>query len=517
MSAINDYSKDIEAKFKSNKATEHTYRRDLEVLLETIGGNNVQVINEPKRNGSNAPDYYISRDVLTIGFVEAKDIDKNLSLVENSEQLHRYRQAYNNLLLTNYLDFRWYVEGEFFEQVTIGTLDKGKIRFDSDKFDALAGMLRRYYATEVPEIISPEDLARRMAKMTRELAQLIVEALDNTDNPPKDLISKKEAVARVLLPNLDNRQFSDMYAQTIAYGLFAARARYTGKPEKFTLETAFFQLPKTNPFLGKLFQNIAAELDTRVKFMADVIAQLLAYAKGLDDVIANFGHSTRQADPVIHFYETFLNAYDATQRERRGVYYTPEPVVSYIVRSVDHILRETFGRNEGLADKETLILDPATGTGTFLYKVIQEIHDSMAGNRGMWQSYVQKNLLKRLFGFELLMAPYTVAHMKLNLLLGELGYNFESDDRLGIYLTNTLEENVQQATLPFAEYLTDEANAATEIKKKKEIMVVLGNPPYSGHSANRSRDEQGKFTWIGRLLDDYYKVDGEPLGERNSK
>ncbi|MFN8375921.1 MAG: N-6 DNA methylase [Anaerolineae bacterium] len=205
-------------------------------------------------------------------------------------------------------------------------------------------------------------------------------------------------------------------------------------------------------------------------------------------------------------------------RESRGVYYTPEPVVGYIVRSVDSLLRQRFGRAEGLADEQTLILDPATGTGTFLYSVVQQIYEGFKGQMGAWDSYVSQHLLPRIFGFELLMASYAVAHMKMGIMLRDTGYKFGSGQRLNIYLTNTLEEGVkvnQQAM--FAHFIAEEANAAARIKREEPIMVVLGNPPYSGHSANRSRDAQGKLTWIGERLQDYYQVDGKPLGERNPK
>jgi len=198
----------------------------------------------------------------------------------------------------------------------------------------------------------------------------------------------------------------------------------------------------------------------------------------------------------VHFYETFLTAYDPKVREMRGVYYTPEPVVSYIARSINHLLKTRFDKPQGLADENTLILDPATGTATFLYMVINEIHQSFAGQEGMWNNYVAEKLLKRIFGFELLMAPYAVAHLKLGLLLQETGYKFHSEERLGVYLTNTLDEAIKHSETLFARWISEEANAAAEIKKDKPIMVVSGNPPYSGSSLNRGE-------WIDKLIDDY--------------
>jgi predicted helicase len=288
-----------------------------------------------------------------------------------------------------------------------------------------------------------------------------------------------------------------MYAQTIAYGLFAARCT-SKNGSSFTRLDAAQNLPRTNPFLRKLFQYIAGyELDDRIAWLVDDLSQVLAQAD-MEAVLKNFGKHSGKEDPVVHFYETFLKAYDPKVREMRGVYYTPEPVVSYIVRSIDHLLKTRFNKPKGLADDNTLILDPATGTATFLYMVINEIHQSFAGQEGMWNDYVAGKLLPRIFGFELLMAPYAVAHLKLGLLLQETGYEFQSDERLGVYLTNTLDEAIKHSETLFARWISEEANAAARVKKDEPIMVVLGNPPYSGHSANKGE-------WARQLVETYKK------------
>jgi predicted helicase len=262
----------------------------------------------------------------------------------------------------------------------------------------------------------------------------------------------------------------------------------------------------------------------------------------MNAVLADFGKRTRQEDPLIHFYETFLAEYDPKLKELRGVYYTPEPVVSYIVRSVDHLLRTQFNCRDGLADTSAvtymrkdehgkeheerkprvLLLDPACGTGTFSYAVINHIRESyrQTGNAGMWSSYVREHLLPRLFGFELLMAPYAMAHLKLGMQLAALdlpeeerrdwAYDFKGKERLGIFLTNTLEEAVKRSEMLFARSISDEANEAAKVKQEYPVMVVLGNPPYSYESANTG-------PWISALVRDYYQVDGKPLKERNPK
>ncbi|MEW5721212.1 MAG: N-6 DNA methylase, partial [Chloroflexota bacterium] len=306
------------------------------------------------------------------------------------------------------------------------------------------------------------------------------------------------AFQETLIPDLTPAQFADMFAQTIAYGMFAARAN-DPTPKDFSRMEAAFVLPKTNPFLRKLFHEIAGpDLDPRVAWIADDLANLLARAD-MERVLKDFGKRTKREDPVVHFYETFLAAYDARLRKARGVYYTPEPVVSYIVRSVDYLLRKEFGKANGLADPSVLLLDPAVGTATFLYFVIQQIHETLTaqGQQGAWAKYVAEKLLPRLFGFEILMAPYTVAHLKLGIELKDLGYDFAGDERLGIYLTNSLEQIGKESQLHFARFINEESEKAQDIKRNQPIMVVLGNPPYANFGM------MNKGEWIGDLLDDY--------------
>ena len=326
--------------------------------------------------------------------------------------------------------------------------------------------------------------------------------------------------ARIVYYRYDS-DLADMYAQTIYYGLFAARVGHAQNPtdDKFTRRTAGTYIPATNPFLKRLFNPIV-ETDAlnQIDWAIDDLVQLLSQVD-MGSILENFGQ--QQEDPVVHFYETFLAAYNAKLRKSRGVYYTPESVVSFIVRSVDAILKEDFDLPLGLAapakDSKTQkprvqILDPATGTGRFLYAVIKQIYRNLAdiGMASQWDSYVRENLLNRLFGFELLMAPYAIAHLKLGLQLQELGYQFTNKQRLGIYLTNTLDEAMKKSEILFGQFIAQEANEASSIKRDSPVMVVLGNPPYAGHSANKS-------DWIAGLIQDYYYVDGKALGEKNPK
>jgi predicted helicase len=392
-----------------------------------------------------------------------------------------------------------------------------------------------------------------MAKLTRMIRDIIEQgfAREKVSQTTSDLFA---AFRDTLLPTLEPVEFADMFAQTLAYGLFAARVNHTG-PEPFDRFRASREIPRTNPFLRDLFETItgnALDAEPFVGFVDD-LARLLA-AADMSAVLEDFGRRTASEDPVVHFYETFLAAYDPKLRETRGVYYTPEPVVSYIVRSVDWVLKEHFGLSDGLADRSTveyeaelpgggtetrtsprvLILDPACGTGTFLYHVIDHIRQKFveSNNAGMWPGFVAEHLLPRLFGFELLMAPYAVAHLKLGMQLAaqdmteaqreKWAYDFEADQRLNVFLTNTLEEAEQTAQMQFGfmRAIAEEANAASVVKRDMPIMVIMGNPPYSGHSSNKGEWIQGLLR--GKLPDgteteNYYEVDGEPLGERNPK
>jgi predicted helicase len=505
---FHDYIQLLQKELAAGDATEQTHRPALKSLIQSLSPG-ILATNEPKHIECGAPDFIVRKGVLTIGYIEAKDIDKSLDEAEKSDQLKRYRESLSNLILTDYLEFRWYVNGERRLSARLGTaVNGGKLKTDKEGFQNVAELLSGFLSRQAENVGKPKDLAVRMARLAHMIRNLIVNAFSN-EAETGGLHTQLAAFRDNLIPDLSVAYFADMYAQTIAYGLFAARCAAPDNKD-FTRQNAAYLLPKTNPFLRKLFNTIAGpDLDDRIAWLVDDLAQVLAQAD-MAAVLTDFGKHIGKADPVVHFYETFLKEYDEKIREMRGVYYTPEPVVSYIVRSIDHLLKTRFDKPLGLADEKTLILDPAVGTATFLYKVINEIYQATAakGQQGMWNNYVAEKLLPRIFGFELLMAPYAVAHLKLGLLLQETGYQFQTDQRLGIYLTNTLEEAFEKSELlpGFNKYIVDEANEAAEIKKTKPIMVVLGNPPYSGVSANRGK-------WIGKLIDDYRQVDGKPLEE----
>ncbi|MFH1596716.1 MAG: N-6 DNA methylase, partial [Pseudomonadota bacterium] len=517
---LKDYLQELQKDLLAGDATEHTHRPTLKALLEALEPG-VRATNEPKQiTDCGKPDLTASRGPALLGYLETKDVGLDLAKEEKSQQLTRYRGGLPNLVLTDYLEFRWYVNGEpRGRAASLGEFrpDRG-IKVDKAGLAAVRELLGQFLAHESPAIGTAKELALRMAGLAKIMRAAALKTLEREPHTGalKGWLAEFE---ENLIKNITPLDFADMYAQTLTYGLFAAKVT-VGTAQNLTPETAASLLPETNPFLKKLFYHLAGpEVPPSVSWVInDLIAALNNTA--WEEVLKDFGKGSLERDPVVHFYETFLAHYAPEKRERRGVYYTPEPVVSFIVRAIDYLLRERFGRALGLADPHTLVLDPACGTGTFLHSVITLIYDTLSalGQSGTWNAYVADHLLPRLFGFELLMAPYAVAHLKLALLLKEKGYIFGSGQRLGVYLTNTLDEGFKPSKARvLAGYITEETNTATRIKQEDPIEVILGNPPYSAHSANASliREVDSKTrkvkisrTWIGQLIEDYKQVDG---------
>ncbi|HJQ32895.1 MAG TPA: type ISP restriction/modification enzyme [Pyrinomonadaceae bacterium] len=516
-----EYLKQIGQALAAGNATEHTHRPALKSFVESFG-RGIVATNEPKRVRYGAPDFVVTRGETPLGYIEAKDVGTPLEREEKGEQMSRYFEL-GNVVLTDYLEFRWYVNGVRRDAARLATKTKaGKLRAVPGGAERVEELLSSFFDAQAATVGSAKELAVRMARLARAIRKNIgraLEAEDPDDEKPDPLRDQLASFREVLLHELQPEQFADMYAQTICYGLFAARCN-ARRAAEFTRDGAARLVPKTNPFLQKTFyQMVGPELSPHVAWAVDDLVALLTHTD-MAGILEDFGKRTRREDPVVHFYETFLAEYDPHLRETRGVYYTPEPVVSYIVRSVDHLLRNDFGLAEGLADArkirtrgaegaggaethKVLILDPATGTGTFLYSAIQHIYRAVGERaRGAWPAYVARELLPRLFGFELLMAPYTVAHLKLGLLLQETGVDLEKlgaetegeAGRLCVYLTNTLEEVHRLSDAPgMTRWLSEESDAASRVKQERPVMVVMGNPPYSGHSANTGQ-------WIAHLL-----------------
>lgn len=520
MGSIKKYLKEVEKKFKTGHAREHAYRPALETLIEEINPN-INAVNDPKQQKVGAPDFVLFNKGISIGYIEAKDIDVGLDYeIKTKNQVNRYKASLNNFCFTNYLEFRFYLNGEEVERVKMAELKGGKIEIYPEKFDLLESLLKNFTTQKSISIKNPKELAKLMAEKAKMLKNTIYLSLK--DEEEKGEVGKQyEIFKQILIQDLSEEQFSDMYSQTVAYGMFAARYNdYT--LENFTRDEANELLPKSNPFLRNFFQSIAGyNIDERIVWIVDDLAELFNHVD-VKELLANYGKETKRHDAIVHFYETFLGEFDSKMRKSRGVYYTPEPVVDFIVKALDDILKEEFNIKDGLADTEKMevlkeevgkqkrrrvkehrvqILDPATGTGTFLDRTIKYIFNSkFKGQEGLWQSYVDEHLLPRLHGFEILMASYAMAHLKLDITLSETGYDFKkgAGKRLGVYLANSLEEPKAMNRDLFSQWLSTEGVEANKIKKEKPIMVVMGNPPYAVSSSN-------KGAWITGMLADYKK------------
>ena len=546
---IQDYVSKINILYKTGNAREHSYRGDLQNLIMAILPD-VLVTNEPARVSCGAPDYVLTKKDIPIGYIEAKDIGVDLASKSLKEQFDRYKAGLTNLIFTDYLDFHFYKNGEFVTKIAIAHLSipssggvpegrGGSSRVEivpiQENFEQFINLIKNFAQTISQTIKSPTKLAQMMAGKAKLMADVIEKSLnaDDENGIRSSIKNQMLSFQQMLIHDIDNKSFADIYSQTIAYGMFAARYHDPTLPT-FSRQEAATLIPKSNPFLRKLFQDIAGyDLDNRLVWIVEELVSIFL-ASDVATIMKNFGKSTKQEDPVVHFYETFLGEYNPALRKARGVWYTPQPVVNFIVRAVDDILKTEFGLKDGLADTSKIkikkkaitqtkgkdakiqeveteievhkvqILDPATGTGTFLAEVVKHIYKKFEGQQGIWSKYVTNDLIPRLNGFELLMASYAMAHLKMDMLLTETGYKPTDDQRFRIFLTNSLEEAHPDTQTLFSSWLSDEADQANAIKRDAPVMVVMGNPPYSVSSSNKSK-------WIEGLTADYKK----DLNERN--
>lgn len=524
--SIFSYLEKVEKHHQSGHATEHTYRGDFAELIKSIVPD-VHITNEPSNvTDCGNPDYVITKNRIPVGFIEAKDLGKDLLSKQYKEQFGRYRKALDNLIITDYIWFQFFQNGNLIHEIRIAEIVGKKINPLSENFEQFTNLISDFCTFIAQTIKSSQVLAKMMAAKARLLENILENAItsdeENEDN--SSLKQQYETFKNILIHDLTPKGFSDIYAQTLAYGMFAARLHDTSL-DTFSRQEAAELIPKSNPFLRKLFSHVAGvDIDERIVTTVDNLADVFR-ATNVESILKNFGKSTQSQDPIIHFYETFLAEYDQKLREVRGVWYTPKPVVNFIVRGVDEILRSEFNFKDGLADtsKTTIkiktdkpdrrtksgyveidkevhkvqVLDPATGTGTFLAEVIDFIHEVKFKNmQGAWSGYVEENLIPRINGFELLMASYSMAHLKLDMLLKETGYIAKNNKRLNVFLTNSLEEHHPDTGTIFSTWLSSEANEANNIKRDTPVMVVLGNPPYSRSSYNKGH-------WIEELMERY--------------
>ncbi|MBN2462576.1 MAG: N-6 DNA methylase [Dehalococcoidia bacterium] len=518
---LESYIKSVYETGRKGDATEPSYYQSLVELLKEFAGSagkkHIQITTLPKKTEAGNPDFRVWDGKQSIvGYIEAKPPTvENLDFIETTDQLKRYRSIFPNLILTNFFEFRRYRDGQLVEKVSIGrpfVLYQLKTIPPIENQDKLLKLLEHFFAFSLPKTYSAKSLAVELAKRTRFLKeQVVIEELrEEEEKGTGFILGFYGAFQKYLIGGLTKGAFADLYAQTVTYGLFAARTRCENG---FNRKLAYDYIPETIGILRDVFEFISlGHLPQQMEWMVDDISEVLAVAD-VNKILHQFYHEGKGSDPIVHFYETFLAEYDPKERERRGVYYTPEAVVSYIVLSLNIILKERFGRADGLASGSVTVLDPAAGTLTFLAEAsklaVQEFVNKYG--EGGKQKFIKDHILRDFYAFELMMAPYAVGHLKMSFLLEELGYKLQKDERFKLYLTNTLEmEELEQTALPGMSSLAEESHLAGRVKKETPILVVLGNPPYSGHSANVGE-------WISKEIKAYYMVDGKPLGEKNPK
>lgn len=561
---IDTYIKKVALTTKRGDAREESYYPALAELLESFSQTErhktAHVTVLPKKTEAGNPDFRVwDGKHSQVGYVEAKPPKANLDDIEKSDQLKRYISIFPNLILTNFYEFRLYRNGLCVDHVPLARPyfpAKHKTIHPAEHTPEFLALLEKFFQFSLPAKFTSESLAKELATRTRFLRdQVIKEELREASSVgAKKILGFYEAFQKHLIANLKPDQFADLYAQTITYGLFAARTRANGT---FSRALAYELIPKTIGILRDIFRFISSvEPPFQLQATVDDIAEVLAVAD-VKNILQQYFKEGKGTDPIFHFYETFLAEYNPQERERRGVYYTPEPVVSYIVRSLNIILKEALGRQDGFAAHSVTVLDPAGGTLTFLAEAAKlAVHEYSAKyGQGSKAKFIEDHILQHFFAFELMMAPYAAGHLKIGYLLEELGHKLSGNERFQFYLTNTLEmEELAQTSFPGMASLSEESHLAGKIKKDIPIIAILGNPPYSGISANASerevvvkkgqkyvkgytiwtKQEHGRTfyqllpkeakatktikvkqkTWIGELIEYYKIIDGIWFGER---
>lgn len=522
---LKKYLKDVVSTYQNKDAREESFYSSLENLLEEF----IKKLNKkyfvlplPKKTEGGNPDFRVwDGKQKIIGYIEAKyPNEENLDSIANSEQLIRYRKTFPNLILTNFFEFRLYRFGQLIDQVTIARrslVNQLSIVPPLENGDRFLKLLENFFSFFTPRITSGKSLAIELAKKTRFLKDQIYDELnrESKEEGTQTLEAFFEAFKHHLINTLSYHQFADLFAQTITYGLFVARLR---ADDGFNRLLAFQYIPSTIGILKDMFRFVSStDLPISMRVVDD-IADLLV-ATDVKKIIEGFYLQGKGKDPIIHFYETFLAEYDPKEREKRGVYYTPEPVVQYIINSVNEILKIKFNKSDGLADKTVIALDPAAGTLTFIVAAIRlaiSEYQRKYGS-GSIKKFIEEHILENFYAFELMMAPYAVGHLKISLVLNEYGYRLEKDKRFNLFLTNTLDLKKKDDHLPgvLERSIAKESEQALLTKEKTPIWVIFGNPPYSGNSVNKTdfteremevyKKEVDSEKNLKPLLDDYIK------------
>lgn len=506
--------------------TEHSLRPDLKNLLSAVANtvdSKITILHEGKREGKfGAPDFKVTRVDNIIGYVENKKIGENLDIILKSEQIKKYQQLSNNILITNYLEWIWLNKGDIQRETlcSVSDIARKKASLDPGKAKSVAALIQKFFSFAPEGIGKPKDLAQALALRGKMLKEFLAEELQRQEEHETKgkLFGLYQTFQKYVFTELTLADFADTFAQNLIYGLFLAKL--TADAAAVTLQNAELFIPTNFELIRELveFLKVLQRKEyTDIRWVIEEILTLLntmnfrdiAAALSFTRTSSNPDDPYAAKDPYVYFYEDFLAAYDQKLRKSKGVYYTPPQVVNFIVRAVDEILQDAFHLPDGLADHERVtVLDFAAGTGTFLLEVMRQILQKFP-NKSEQQLLIREHILKNLYGFEYLLAPYTIAHLKLSQFLKDNQYTLQDQERFQIFLTNTLEPTDRQINIPLLPALTEETRQA-QVVKDKPILVILGNPPYSYESKNLG-------TWISEKIKAYYVIDGKKLAEKNPK
>ncbi|WQT62170.1 N-6 DNA methylase [Helicobacter pylori] len=482
------------------KENEHAHRHSLYTLLENLKNDfnkEFKIEHEPNRDKQwGQPDFRISYQGLNIGYIENKRVGTNLNQLLESDQVLKYLELNPNLMLTDYLNFVWVGKDEenkpsIKREISIASLDelskplKPKPQAECD----LIELFRGFFNHEAAPIANAKDFANALSAPTRYLKDALIQY--QKDMQVSSIFNNFK---EYLYEELSFEDFSDAFAQTLTYSLFLAKLNHPF--EKIDLNNVRSSIPKNFAVIREM-ADFLKKLDAikEIQWLLNEILSLINHVD-MDSIIKDLNDDK---DPYLHFYETFLSAYDPKLREKKGVYYTPDSVVKFIINALDSLLKTHFkdaplGLKSALDNENIKLLDFATGTGTFLLEAFRKALEMRKTSDGGISTKEDKyqNLLKQFYGFEYLIAPYAIAHLNLSQAFKEeFKKPLKENDALKIILTNTL---IQPSEIVAYRGLNPifekELSNAQEIKKNENILIITGNPPYSGASSN-----EGLFEW----------------------
>jgi predicted helicase len=500
-----------EIKKNYKKGTEHTHRTAFHNLCTEIKPNKrIEVIHEPKReSGFGAPDFKIEKNGAIIGYFETKPLGENLDKILKSDQIKKYLSLKLPLLLTNYSEYILLIDGAINSRATLfylTDLENKKTQIQKANVEQVSKLFELFFISEPLKIGDAKELAVQLADRAKIVKEFIYDTLDESkstefNDKVKGLYS---AFKDTLVADLDKEEFSDAYAQTVVYGFFLA---FLESGKKITINDASRLIPNSFKVIREFFNLINdLFLPSHIEWIFNEIINLINNVD-LDGIYKSISFNKKEFyqghDPYIYFYENFLSEFDAQKRKSKGVYYTPIQVVQFITKSIESILKDKFGKQNGFADSNVTLLDFASGTGTFLVSIFELILEHTKGNKGRTKKLIQEHILRNFYGFEYLVAPYAISHLKLAQLLKNEGYDLSDKDRIQIYLTDTL-DNTEHRAISLMPHLTKEGKEANYIKTQKPILVITGNPPYN----NKSRNNKD---WIRSLIQSYKPADEKKL------